>query len=687
MGFALLFALSALAAFAALAAVVRAELRGRAEALVAGTLLWTAIVVAPIYVLGLSGRLWPRMVAAGVVVSSLSAFALACRGVPPGWLARQAVALGRGLSRMPFEALALSYRARSFIFLGVAFAALLVPYLAVCAYFGQPLPKWDPLWYHDAIVGFTLQNHGFAMVDLPDTLQKVNGYVRLCEMTQLWLVIFTDRRLADLANILYAPCIAAATYAMARRYTGRLTAIGWGVAVILMPACAQYMQGTYVDVENAGLVLGGVLFATVDRPRLRDGALASLGLALAVGSKGLALVSAPTAGIVAAVLLLRAHWHRRRRAAIAVVAAGAALIVGTASLTYVRNYLAFHNPLWPDMRVEIPSLGIHWPGMGPWAGENGQGGTPVNLNESLPRLLDHLYALPWSIKGMYFDQAVEYGIGIVWIAVPLGALGFFTTLLVAWKRRFVRLSTPEAAPPLAIALILAVMIAGSPALWGPRYHTPHVGLLVVLVAWFTRRSAWQRLEEPAVAAVLITSLMMFWWTPEPSYYTSPRRLAALMKASPLEREVDRDLGAPTIKEVGLAREKELKAGTLLVFNDHYAGYPSLFWNEHFSNRVKYIRASGSAFLDRAAKEGATWVFLAATDPTLSTARAPGSGWQEIGELNPWIPGFAFRRVSKPAEPPKPAAAPRAVPPATPTFEPAKLLPAPNRPTSRPGGGR
>src|SRR5205823_2913500 len=144
-----------------------------------------------------------------------------------------------------------------------------------------------------------------------------------------------------------------------------------------------------------------------------------------IGSKALALVSVPIAGLVGAVLLLRAHWHTRRGAAVAVVVGGAVLVMATASVTYLRNYLVFHNPFWPDMRVDIPRLGIHWPGQGPWTSDDGgQGGTPLNLNESLPKLLNHLFALPYSVHGMWFDQAVEYGIGIVWVALPLGALAF-----------------------------------------------------------------------------------------------------------------------------------------------------------------------------------------------------------------------------------------------------------------------
>ncbi len=671
MGFAVLFVLTALAAFAALAVTVRARLRGRAEVTVAATLLWNAIIVAPIYVLGLAHQLRAWSLALGAIAMSLAAIGLASRGVGLRALTRETTQAFWGQLRMPLEALALTWRPRGFVFVGVAFTALLLPYLAVSAYLAQPLPRWDPLWYHDTIVGFTIQEHGFSMIDLPDTLQKVNGYVRLCEMTQLWMVIFADRRLADLTNLLFAPAIAAATYVMARRCTTRVLAIGWAVAVILMPACATYLQSTYVDPQNAALVLGGIVFSTVDRPRLSDGALAGLGLALAIGSKALALISVPIVGIVGAVLLLRAHWYTRRRAAVAVVVGGAVLVVATAAFTYLRNYLAFHNPFWPDMRVEIPSLGIHWPGQGPWGKDEGQGGgVPLNLNESLPKLLDHLFALPWSVKGMWFDQAVEYGIGVVWVALPLAALGFLATLIVALKRRLGHFTVSRPSPPLAIALILAGMIVGSPALWGPRYHVAHVALVVVLAAWFTARPGWEQLGEPAVSAVILTSFMMIWWGPRPNTYFTPEQLVALAHASPLERELDKELGAPTLLAPGLAREKELKPGTLVVFNERYSAYPSLFWNETFSNRIAYMKG-GPGFLDRAAKAGATWVALSPQDPLFAAARAPGSGWQEVGELNPYVAGFVFRRVEVPkppptaAKPPAAAAKPSSAPPAAP----------------------
>ena len=153
--------------------------------------------------------------------------------------------------------------------------------------------------------------------------------------------------------------------------------------------------------------------------------------------------------------------------------------------------------------------------------------------------------------------------------------------------------------------------------------------------------------------LMVTSLMMFWWQPEPHYWTTPARLAALARRPAIERELDPTLGASTILATGMARERELTAGKLLVFDEHYAAFPSLFWNTTFSNRVRFI-PGGPGFLARAAQAGATWIILTPQDSQFSAARAPGSGWQEVGQLNAVIPGYAFRRVALPP----PAAAPR-----------------------------
>ena len=642
MGFVLLGGLSALAAVAALALTVRARPRTRAEGLVAITLLWNAIVVTPIYVLGLLGRLSRTSLGVGSLMTSLLVLALCTRGMGVAALSRETWRALRGQLRLPVDALILTWRERILVLVGVAATVLLLPYLALSAYLAQPFPHWDPLWYHDTIVGFTIQNHGFAMVDLPPTLQKVNGYVRLAEMTQLWLVIFTDRRLADLTNLLFAPAIAASVYALARRYADPVIALGWGVAIVLMPACSNLLQTTFVDPQNAALLLGGILFATVDPPRIRDTWLAALGLALAIGSKGLSLIPVPVAALIAAVLLLHAEWHRRRGAAVATVVGGGVLILAVASTTYLRNYLAFHNPFWPDMKLDVNALGIHWPGQLPWSVDSPGRHGGVDVNMPLLDFLRALFVCPWTVKGMEVEEMFDFGIGIEWVAIPLGVVAFIACLVSAIRRRTQTARTGPP-PPLAIALILAVVVTATPALWGARYHSSTVGLLAVLNGWFLGAPTRRRLAESAVSVVLVTSVMMFLGVPAPRWWFTPAQLLAHARAAPIEREIDPALGAPTTREVGLAREKELGAGSLLVFTDRYAAFPALFWNNTYSNRIMYLRG-GPDFLARAARAGATWIYLVDRTAEAAAARGPGSGWQPVGALNAINGGMAFRRV-------------------------------------------
>jgi hypothetical protein len=215
-------------------------------------------------------------------------------------------------------------------------------------------------------------------------------------------------------------------------------------------------------------------------------------------------------------------------------------------------------------------------------------------------------------------------------------------------------------PPLALALIVAGLVAGSPALWTARYHIAGVGILTALIAWLTGRPERERLGEAAAACVLIMSIMMFWWTPVPRWWYTPEQLLKLAKATAVEREVDRDLGAPTMRVPGLARERELGPGSLLVFSDRYSGYPSIFWNRWFSNRVLYLRM-GPDLLARATRAGASWIFVAEPG-IIAQARAPRSGWQEVGPLNGLNGGgLAFRRVPVPPLPNVPPAPPKVAP--------------------------
>jgi hypothetical protein len=420
----LLLSLGALAA--AIAIATRASFGLRAETLAATTIAWAALVTAPIYALGLTGHLTPGKLAAASLALSALALGLAFRGAGPGF-GRVILRAAADLLRLPRDGFALAVRRRS----PVAYALLLCAFAFAlnlgAAYFLPSWRSWDALWYHEPIVGFTIQNHGFAVVDLPvGGVQKINGYPRLSEMLDLWFAIFAGRRLVDLPNVLLMPGLVGAVYAACRRHSDdRLACAGWASCIATIPAYLELLQSTFTDPAVTTFVAAGFLFCTRRPLRDRDALFASVALALACNTKISGVFPAVTLSLVTAGRLLAARPRRRR--AIGVVALGTSIIVGLSAATYLRNLALFHNPVWPDLKVDVPSLGIHWPGLLPWGDTTSS--TPnnqVNMRTPWSVLLPELAAAPFSVTDREHRYIYKYGLGIIWVAMPLIAISLLT---------------------------------------------------------------------------------------------------------------------------------------------------------------------------------------------------------------------------------------------------------------------
>lgn len=663
-GYLVLATLTALAALAALAVALRAELSGRAETVVATTMIWNAIVVAPIYVLGLTNHLGARTLAIVCTVWFTAVFAATFVRVDRRVFARR---IGRALIdslRLPFDALREAVRARSLVAVGHVLALAAIVWTIAMSWYCPNWGQWDALWYHEPMIGFTLQNHGFAMVDLPMTLQKINGYPRLCEMTQLWFVVFTDRRLVEVVNSLVAPALVLSVYLLASRYTrDRVAAAGWGVALFLPPFVSNLLATQYVDMHYAAFVLAAVHFATRPTLRVRDALLASICLALAIGSKSMALVPVGIVAPIALVRLIVSHGRRRTREVVAASIAGAGCIVGTAAETYWRNWKHFHNPFWPDLKVDIPKWGIHWPGVVEWgAGKYAAGNQRIDMNLPLGQFLGDLLAIPYSKTGSYVYQTFDYGFAVGWCVLPLAiiALVAITCAVVAsWMFGLTRWSTWRAAPETTNALLVSLpaiaILETSPALWSARYNIAAVGIMMVLVAWLGGRKRFGRLGEGAVVFSALAGVVMFFWV-KPRWIFTPTELSRLAHVPYPAREVTpvRDFagedvylarGSAITRDVGLAREAEIGDGDVVAFDETYGGFPALFWNNRYSNRVVYL-PDASTFVSDAEKLGAKWIYCSYSDWNLGRLREKDSGWQEIGTLNVEGWGAMFRRVAK-----------------------------------------
>ncbi|GAC1545815.1 MAG: hypothetical protein NVS3B10_09880 [Polyangiales bacterium] len=655
-GFLELAGLTLLAFVAAVAIALRAEPEGRAELALASLMIGNGLVIAPIYLLGLTNHLTARTLGLVALPFFAGALALAFVGRERDAFARELLAALRGLATLPLDGLRLAVAQRSVVTFGLILAAAAIVWSAYVSYLAPSWGQWDALWYHEPIIGFTIQNHGFAFVDLPADAQKINGYPRLCEMTQLWFVIFTDRRLIELTNSLVAPGLVLALYLLVRRFSrDRVVAMGWGACLLLMPASSILLQTVYVDLHSAVLVLAATYFATKPKLRLRDAALCIVCLTLAIGSKLMALVPVGVLALIAAVRVLQQHGRRQLAFSLGVIALGVACIAGMAATTYLRNYLHFHNPLWPDLKVDIARFNIHWPGNIGWGSGSEEVSKRVNMNLPLGVFLEDLYRIPWSVDRSFYGQTYEYGFVVGWLVLPLTLLALGGALLSAVGRFTGLLSETRADAPhaLLLAVPMIAMLYMSPALWSARYNTAAVGLGMVLIAWLGAHRRFARFAEGTVAAATIGMIVMFFWA-QPRWWYWPQEAAALARIPYPRREVSPSStfapsltfvrGSPITLEVGLARAAEIGPGDVVAFPENYGGFPALFWNDAFTNRVVFVSAAN--YLADLDAVHAKWAYCHHGDWNLAAMRAPGSGWQEIGTLTDEGWGSMFRRAPK-----------------------------------------
>jgi hypothetical protein len=650
----LLALLTGLSALAALALAQRTRPSGRTELGLTTTILWNVLIGTPIYALGLTRHLTAHSLA--IASAALCSCVLAGAGwrgsLDRSW--REVAAGVVALWTLPFEAIARAKRERSLVVLALLFIATLIVYTAFASYFTPSWRQWDTPWYHETIIGFTIQNHSFDPVTIGADKQKVNGYPRFCEMIQLWFVIFTDRRLIELTNSLIAPGFMYATYLIARRYTRDVVSCtAWAAVAMMMPNASYLLQSSYVDLHVGLFVLAGTYYATRPVYRLVDAWLAGICVTLAIGSKYLALPAAGIVLLIALARLVRHHGFRWRTLGTAF--AGGLPIALMAVEVYWRNWKHFKNPLWPDFAYDNAARGIHVPAV------SYNGANPLDMNMRLTDLIEALLSVPYSVTGLGPKvQLYDYGFAVTWFVFPLSALTLAVVVFLCLRDLIARVARiavwrmPEAYDPLLVALPVVAQVALSPALWGGRYHIANVGALAAICAFIGGRRRWYNFGAGAAVAAALTSLVVFVWL-KPRWLWLPSELKAFAAIPYPEREVtpataisktiDIRSGACVAHDVGLEREK-LKPGEIVVFNDSLA-FPSLLWNNSFSNTLVYVEGT-SDYVDRANALGARWIYCRNGDPACAPLVAASTGatptWEDLGFVNIENWGHVYRRL-------------------------------------------
>ncbi len=653
---ALLFALTMLVLLTAIA--VTKDVASRAEAVVTGSLAFNALIIGPIYLLGFLRHLDRLTLGITVVVECLALLGIlvlrngieSYRDLPLRMLT---------LAALPLAGIRRAWQKKSLLVVGAVVATLAFPYMLLVSYLAPAWRDWDGLWYHEPLIGLTIQNHGFQPEPLPPYLQVINGVHRLAEMTQLWFGIYGGRRVIEMGNVFFMPMFAATTFVLVRRYTKDVvTGVAWASAMILLPGYLRLVQSTLVDPQACALLLAAAYFVTHPVLDRKNACWAILAMTLAVGAKIWSIVPIGLFSLYFLVRVVRRYRQNGGLATAGIVALGSVSVLGMQALTYVRNLINFKNPVWPMLAYDNPRLGIHWAGGMQLDLTKSRGG--VDFNDPFPILYKKLTGPPYSTMSPGHSwQVNDYGFPWAWVVLPVLAV-VVAIVFVRWISAFlsVRVVRVRSAGPdddalssaMMLALTASVSLYLSPAAFIARYHVASLGMLVGCLAWLVSRWRTTRLADDVALFAQLGSIIFMCWAPtkhEFVYLYPPAQIVKWIKTPYPLRELE-DIGtpehpkllvSPVYTPVGQLREKELTAGKVIAYD--YLDYFALLWNNDYSNKTVWVSSTTDP-LGEAERANAIWIYTRG-GTTLHGQLTASQTWELIGPLESEMQGSVYHR--------------------------------------------
>ena len=634
--------LTGLAFIASVALAVRLEYTSRAERLLAACLLTNFLILVPIHALGLLGHLTAPILAGASIILSVAVLASSCWGLARDARRDHAAMVASALAdvwTLPVAALTLAMRARTLLAVVFVASAGLVLWTLWLSYL-CPSDGWDSIWYHETMIGYAIQDHSYAPMDLPmNATQQANGYPRNCEMTQLWVAIFAGRTLIDAVNCFVAIPLVLAVFVVCSRFsTDRLTSIGWGCAVLTIPGAALQLRSTYIDLHAAMFLVVAMHFCTRPELRIRDAWMAAVSLTCLMGSKSMGLAWVPPLAVIVLVKLFITN-RRRPLASVLTVLGSAALISSFAAITYYRNWLHFKNPLWP-IRYAVKALHMQWEG--PMRMED------VEIKRELSAMYREMTGVPQPGKDFADTRVFGYGISGPFILVPLGLAGALL-LVVRFCRAIVAKVIGSAVrwsasdwSLLVLAGFSAATAEISPALWASRYNLHLVASFAIGSQYLSSALRSVRVgESAAILCVAVNFLSLYWATP--GYAVDWQRMQVYLHQDARERSAHAPNEWSLTPEVARARDAELKAGDLTLYTDDTT-FPGVLWNDAYSNRVaRLANAATPDMLRKIDGLGAKWVVTGQSSLLATTLAGDAHHWEAIGLASRGFPTMAFRR--------------------------------------------
>lgn len=471
---------------------------------------------------------------------------------------------------------------------------------------------WDPSWYHVPITNLAIQTGSLAWFDTPNIYTA--GYPRAVELLATWHCLLPlNHRLDDAGQLAFAPLGALVVAAWARREgASRGASLGAGVAWFALPPVFLQCYATFVDVAFGASIAGGWYFAT--GPLTRGARWnASLCFLFAVACKftgcfHLAMASPLLFGRFL-VELYRARGRRLRTFGDALLMLLVLLPVFIEK--YVQNTLREGNPFWPYI-TRLPLFGIR---PGAEAPEPVMG-APIGARLYFwggPEYWERMVRGWGLFNPRWHPTPLEGGYGVVFFFLFLPAV-----VALGWDALRGR------APARRLALPALLVVAHTvPMPFWTRYTL--AGAAASAVAWGLLASQLPGLRRAALGLLLAALTTVMCALSYSGFVVHPRHWAAVSRASWQERsalQIDTFLWP---SEWGLAKEREFRAGDVLVY-DATPHFLSDLWTYDYRSRVLYVpqQGDGQAFVRRVRELRARWVVLGGGSPADHLLRRAGA---------------------------------------------------------------
>jgi hypothetical protein len=601
----------------------------RAERAMAALLGAAALVIVPTHALA-----WLGLVTRSSVLGATCglAAAIAIAGHWMGTPITRSLATAYDLFRLPVDAMILAWRGRHIAGLGVLAVVMVALWTTWLAYIIAST-AWDGLWYHEAIVGYTLQLGGAAEAAVGDQHHFINGYPKLGEYLQLWSVVAGEREWIDGVSTVMGILLLLATYVLITRFVNtRLSAVGYACAIVLVPGVALQFRSSLIDVSMAAFAACSMCFATRPVLRTHDVIMGALSLGLLAGTKATGVLLAALYGTLLAVRVVHGAVRDRRWLAHGgrlVAALAIVLLLGAPS--YARNFVRHGNPIWP-LAYSSKTLGMAIQG-------NKQA---VPYDRPWREVLGSLVSLPEPGKETHDTRDNGYGNVMPFTVLPLALLGGLLLLYRA-LRALVRREALDAAELNLLALFATAVIAAAmvPAIWWGRLHVHLVVVALATCAWLLRGERLRWLSSLLIAALIVGQLTTLAIS-RPGWGSRTLQGALDHAAKPRSERRVLDHGANGRMRTAVARafENEIGPGDLVATDGGYLFIANL-WNRSFSNHVRYEACPAQGSLSTLAQQsGAKWV-IAGRKPCIKSIRKDAAIWEEVGPVN--RDSIAFRR--------------------------------------------